>query len=106
MSKIKLLLDVVSDLRSLAGSLEAVANAMTDSQPEPEAPKANTTEAEKVDSTDKKYTLEEVRGVLSTKSAEGHGSEIRELLVKYGHTRLSEIDPMDYPALLADAEVL
>ena len=52
------------------------------------------------------YTLEEVRAVLSKKSAEGHGAQIRELLGKYGHNRLSDIDPNDYPALLADAEVL
>ena len=44
--------------------------------------------------------------MLSGISANGHGAEIRELLKKYGQTKLSEIDPKDYPALLADAEVL
>ena len=43
MGKVKLLLDVIEDIRSLADSLEAVADAMTHSDPpaaEPEAPKA------------------------------------------------------------------
>ena len=53
-----------------------------------------------------KLTLEDVRSVLSEISANGHGAEIRELLKKYGQTKLSEIDPKDYPALLKDAEVL
>ena len=44
--------------------------------------------------------------VLSGISANGHGAEIRELLKKYVQTKLSGIDPKDYPALLADAEVL
>ena len=43
MGKVKLLLDVIEDIRSLADSLEAVADAMTHSDPpaaEPEVPKA------------------------------------------------------------------
>ena len=103
MSKIKLLLDVVSDMRSLADSLEAVAKAITESEhfdepaTEPEAAPDPPQDA---------ITLETVRGILSQKSLEGHGTEIRTLLQRYGHTKLSEIDPKDYPALLADAEVL
>lgn len=41
MSKIKLLLDVVEDMRSLADSIQAVADAMTQSEAQPDtAPKA------------------------------------------------------------------
>lgn len=32
--------------------------------------------------------------------------EVRELIRKYGGTRLSDIDPVQYKALLAEAEVL
>lgn len=53
-----------------------------------------------------KLTLEQVRAVLAEKSANGHGAEIRELFKKYGQTKLSEIAPKDYAALLADAEVI
>ena len=33
-------------------------------------------------------------------------AEVRELITKYGGTRLSDIDPAQYKALLKDAEAL
>lgn len=51
-------------------------------------------------------TLEQVRAVLADKSRQGHTAEIRALLQKYGASKLSGIDPTNYKALLADAEVL
>lgn len=118
MSKVKLLLDVVGDLRSLADSLQAVADTMTQSQPEAEVPaagteketkKADTKKAEPAPSPapeEKPLTLEEVRAVLAEKSRAGHTAEVRALLVKHGADKLSDIDPAEYPVLLADAEVL
>lgn len=115
MSKVKLLLDVVSDLRTLADSLQAVADAMTRSEPEAEAPaagtekKADTKKAEPVSAPvpeEKPLTLEEVRAVLAEKSRAGHTAEVRALLIQHGADKLSDIDPAEYPALLADAEVL
>ena len=108
MSKIKLLLDVVSDIRSLADSLESVANAMCDNNPLSAEVGTDNSEPNTISETnnEKLPTLEDVRGVLAEKSAAGHGAEIRELLKKYGQTKLSAIDPQYYPALLADAEVL
>lgn len=126
MSKIKLLLDVVQDMRSLADSLQAVADAVADNgaaeaelttTKEPEkAGKAgkqttkNTAKKEakaaKQEPEEKPLTLEEVRAVLAEKSRSGHTEEVRELLNKHGADKLSEIDPAEYPALLAEAEVL
>jgi hypothetical protein len=40
------------------------------------------------------------------KIPQGHTAEIRSLLQKYGADKLSKIDPANYKALLADAEVL
>ena len=51
-------------------------------------------------------TLEAGRAVLADKSRNGHTAEIRSLLQKYGAAKLSEIDPANYKALLAEAEVL
>ena len=51
-------------------------------------------------------TLEQVRAVLADKSRMGFTAEVRALLQKYGATKLSGIDPANYKALLADAEVL
>lgn len=118
MSKMKLLLDVVSDLRSLTDSLQAVADAMTQNEPA-EVPaenagkktkkadtKAATEEAPSPAPEEKPLTLEEVRAVLAEKSRAGHTAEVKALLTKHGADKLSDIDPTKYPALLADAEVL
>lgn len=51
-------------------------------------------------------TLEEVRAVLADKSRAGHTAEIRELLKKYGASKLSLVDPKHYEALLREAEML
>ena len=128
MGKVKLLLDVIEDLRSLADSLQAVADAVADNgaaeaeltttkEPE-ETGKAGKTgkaakntakkeaKAAKQEPEEKPLTLEEVRAVLAEKSRSGHTEEVRELLAKHGADKLSEIDPAEYPALLAEAEVL
>lgn len=125
MGKVKLLLDVIGDLRSLADSLQAIADAVADSGAA-EAELTTTKEPEKTGKSgktgaknsakkeekpaakreEKPLTLEEVRAVLAEKSRAGHTEEVRELLKKHGADKLSEIDPAKYPALLADAEVL
>lgn len=51
-------------------------------------------------------TLEQVRAVLAEKSRAGHTADVRELLQKYGASKLSQVDPANYEALLRDAEVL
>ena len=68
--------------------------------------KADTGVAEKTGTVQKPITLEEVRAVLAEKSRNGHTAEVRELLIKHGANKLSEIDPAKYPVLLKDAEVL
>lgn len=102
MSKVKLLLDVVQDMRSLADSIQAVADAMSNSgvctEPEPK------TEAAKAEAP--KFTIEQVREVLAPLSQSGKSAEVRELLKKYGAQKLSEIDPSHYGSLIHDAEVL
>lgn len=107
MSRIKLLLDVVNDMRSLADSIQAVCDAMASDEPtevpkeEPQK-KPSKSKAEKAP----EITLEKVRGVLADKSRSGHTAEVRAIIQKYGADRLSDIDPKDYPAVLADTEVL
>ena len=51
-------------------------------------------------------TLEQVRAVLAEKSRAGHTAAIRELLQKYGASKLSQVASENYEALLRDAEVL
>lgn len=118
MGKVKLLLDVIKDMRSLADSLQAVADAMAQTEPadvpeeKPKKPGGKKVAKETAEASpspapeEKPLTLEEVRMVLAEKSRAGHTAEVRALLVKHGAEKLSDIDPARYPALLADAEVL
>lgn len=104
MSKIKLLLDVVSDLKALADSLQVVADAVASNEPE-ETSQPLESKAEKT-SEEKAITLEEVRALLAEKSHDGFTAEVRGLLEKHGGYKLSEINPNKYHALLKDAEGL
>lgn len=120
MSRMKLLLDVVSDLRSLADSLQAVADAAVQDGPEPpdQSPEEKPVQKPETKNAAKKaeplvekpepkpLTLEQVRAALAEKSRAGHTAEVKALLIKHGADKLSDIDPAEYPALLAEAEVL
>lgn len=55
---------------------------------------------------EKSLSITDVRKVLAEKSRNGHTAKVKELLIKYGADKLSEIDPVKYVDLLADAEVL
>ena len=92
----------IKDLRSAAATINEVANTLAEmfsAASADEAP-ATTTPAEP------QLTLEQVRAVLADKSRMGFTAEIRSLLQKYGAAKLSGIDPANYKALVADAEVL
>lgn len=123
MSKIKMLLDVVEDVRAvadslipvienfkkLAESLQTVADAMASTETKVEkvtvvsdTAKALTQKTETADTP----SLESIRAVLANKSRQGHTAEIRSLLQKYGASKLSDIDPSRYEELLAEVEVL
>ncbi|WP_296561254.1 rRNA biogenesis protein rrp5 [uncultured Acetobacterium sp.] len=108
MSRTKLLLDVISDVRSLADSLQAVADAMLENDPVEVANQAASTEEPIVANLEEsvKIKLEDVRAVLADKSRMGHTAAVRDLLAKYGASKLSEIDPEKYLAMLKDAELL
>ena len=98
MSKVKLLLNVVSDMRSLADSIQAVADAMAGNEP--------TKAVKESEPKKKEIILEEVRAKLAEKSQAGLTAEVREIIKKYGSSKLSEIDPEHYADVLKDAEVL
>lgn len=102
MSRIKLLLDVVEDMRSLADSLQTVAQALAGDEPEPEeiapapepAPPAPT------------IPLETLRARLGEISRAGFTTEIHDLIQMHGATHLSKVDPTEYETLLREAEML
>lgn len=104
MSKIQLLFNVVENMRTLADSIQAVANAMQRNEPatESEQPEEKPGPA----TVEKKIALEDVRSVLGSLSREGYTEQVRMLIRKYGGERLGEIDPAHYGELLKEAEEL
>ena len=107
MSRIKLLLDLVNDVRSVADDLETLANALSSDEPESKenlktepAPTMETPAPEPA----KTIRLEDVRAVLASKSREGYGDKVRELIRKHGGSKLSDIDPAEYSEMLKEAE--
>ena len=110
MSKAKLLLEVVSDMRSLADSLQAVCDAMVESESTDADKKSAVTkeagEKKTAKSNVKALKIGDVRAVLADKSQAGMTAKVREIIQKYGATKLSEIDPKHYADVLKEAEGL
>ena len=52
----------------------------------------------------KKIGLEDVRAVLAKLSQHGKTAKVKDLLTKYGATKLSDVDEGKYKDLLKDAE--
>ena len=103
MIQTKLLLDVVEDIRSLADSLQTLANAIAGDDV---ADESSVTAVETVAMPPVTITLEQVRAVLAEKSHDGLTEQVRSLLQKYGAQKLSAIASDRYPDLLRDAKEL
>ena len=117
MSKIKLALDVVSDLKSLAESIETLVHAMESNEGAPineeptkkkskakakvEEPETKEPEVEEVPE-EKQPTLEEVRAAMADKSRDGHREAVKAIITKYGANNLSSLDPKHYAAALKE----
>ena len=79
----KVLANVIASLQELQVSI---------TEPEKEANKPQVT-----------ITLEEVRRALAELSRDGFTTQVRELLMKYGAKKLSEVNPDKYEALMQEA---
>ena len=99
MSKMSEMEAAILELRDIASSINDIANWLTDVF-------SSTDDTEAAPAPAKTYSLEEVRAILAEKSRDGFTAQIRDLLQKYGATKLSEVDPTRYGGLVADAEVL
>lgn len=105
MSKMSDMDATIKELRDIAASINDIANWLTgafsgDTEPEADAAPAPAKEPEPV------LAFEDVRAILADKSREGFTVQIRELLQKYGASKLSEVDPAHYKALIKDVEGL
>ena len=106
MSRIKLLLDLIEDVRAVADDLLAIADVMASDEPaaEPAETPSEEAPAEKGKPMET-IRLEDVRAVLAAKSRDGYGAQVRELIARHGGGKLSDIDPSEYGAVLKEAEV-
>lgn len=97
----------IKELRDAAAAINSAADWLykqfsgTTEEPAPQ-PEETQAEAEPK----KELKLEDVRKVLAERSRAGYTTQIRELLHKYGASKLSAVDPKDYEALLFDVEGL
>ena len=103
MSKMSDMAQTIEELRSAAAAITDVANWLSQ-QFSSDAEEAPITEAQPEKKPE--LTLEQVRAVLADKSRAGHTAAVRELLQKYGATKLSQVDSKHYEALMKDAEVI
>ena len=104
MSKMKraleVLMDVADNLEALSGSLRNAAEFIKSEDAEDAKPEVK----KSAEAAQPKISLEQVRAVLADKSQAGFTAEVRDLIAKYGSSKLSGIDPEHYPALLKEAE--
>ena len=106
MSKMKLALDVVQDLRSLADSIETLANAAAGDVPDAPAPTNTTTSPQQTASTEKPLTLVELRAFVAERSTPENRAKIKALLGKYGVAKLTELPEEHYQALKDEVAAL
>lgn len=87
---------LVAAIHTLAEGLQAICDSLPcETAKEPIQPAA--TKA-------KEISLEEVRGKLAELSQAGKTAAVREIIQKHGGTKLSDIEPIKYAAVLKDAE--
>lgn len=118
MGKVSELSMLVDELKkcgeALIGISEGLADMFSGSDEEKQpakkaAPKKKQAEEPKPEPQEKEekpLTLEDVRAVCADKSRKGFTAEVKAILTKHGADKLSEVDPAEYKALLAEVEVL
>lgn len=115
MGKVSELAMFLDELKKCGEMLVGISEGLADlfSSTEEETPEKNTSpkvqfeaKAEAPVTEKKAVTLEEVRKVLAEKSRAGFTDDVKAILNKHGAEKLSEVDPTEYKALLAEAEVI
>lgn len=105
MGKVSELSMLVDELKKCGETLIGISEELTELEKQP-IKKSAAKMKEPEPPAKKELTLEEVRAVLADKSRAGFTEQVKELLKKHGADKLSAVDPAEYKALLADAEVI
>lgn len=116
MGKVSELSMLVDELKKCGETLIGISDGLADmfsgadeekSPAKKSAPKKKAAEEPKPEpQEEKQLTLEDVRAVCADKSRKGFTEEVKAILTKHGADKLSEVDPAEYKALLAEVEVL
>lgn len=102
--KYDLIMDASKLLRSLADVVESIAiNYKDTSIIQADAKVIETQQVNDLPEA-KKLNLEDVRAVLAKLSQHGKTAEVKELIVKFGGTKLSDVPKENYNHLLKEAE--
>ena len=109
MSRIKLLLNVLNDIRSLADSLEAMANAMADGNNQPQEQPAKQTPAKETEPAEKTKTTvthEMLREIAVNLSRSGKREEVKQLIGKYGVKNITAVAESDLESFYNDLKLM
>lgn len=106
MSKMSEIAMTIEELRSAAAAITDAATYLAQLFSGEEADKQQNSKVAAKKESKTVLKLEDVRAVLSEKSRAGYTADVCELLQKYGASKLSQVDPANYEALLRDAEVI
>ena len=106
MSKLSEMDATIKELRDIAASINDIANWLTGAVSGDQEPEADAASAPAAKEPEPVLAFEDVRAILADKSREGFTAQIRELLQKYGASKLSEVDAKHYKVLIADVEGL
>ena len=114
MSKTKLLLNVVEDVRSLincyqtlAEDLQELCEVFSENENSVSTSDSGSNETSAEGKTNEPViTLEKVRTVLAKLAQDGKQAELKALIGKYGANRLSEVESKYYPAILKEVEAM
>ena len=96
----------ISDLRTAAATINVVADTLVEmfsSKEEPSEPAVDAEIAEKP-----ALTYDQVSNILMgiSRMSKAHSQKLRAVVKRYGASKLSEIAPEHYEAILAEAEVI
>ena len=116
MSQMSEMAQTIEDLRSAAATIKEAAdwlaqqfsalaeNHPAEDAPAEDSPAADSPAEEPQVEAPAEIKLEQIRAVLADKSRAGHTAAVRELLKKYSATKLSQVDPKHYAAILKETE--
>ena len=113
MSKMSQLAAEIEELRHCGEILIGISDSLrdlfcgSDKTDEPkDAPEAEKPAPKKSEPEKKAPSLADVRALLAEKSRDGFTAQVRAIITAHGANKLSEIDPVEFPSIMKEAEVL